>query len=501
VREDREPAEAGSSQTTEPTATDPVPDRLAVVFDDGRTAVLGGPPLPPPPAPALVPAPSPAPVLDEPAAPAGHPRLRRLLDVVLLAGAWAFATVTMVVRPDGVPTWRTLWAEDGTRFLLGAIGSPGPGPWLEPYAGYLHLIPRMVGSLAVRFPLVDAAAAFAVASGVVAGGALVLLAVGLRRWLPAAWMQAALVVAVAAPPAVAGETAANAANLHWYLTLGLTGLALLRPGRLPAALLAAAVAAAFALSDPFATFVAVLAIADAAWRTVTGPRDLRTAAATWPVPIAIAAGAAMQVHTMIAAPRRPAAWVELPQDDILTRYVRHVVRDGVSPEILAGVTDDTLLLVVASTAAVLLGLVVAAAGARRGVGSHAVIGTLLVAASPGVFALNLRVNHVVADRYAAVPVALLVAGLLVLAAGVPWVGRWLFLATAAAVVTLGMLSFATHPLRGAGPDYLAEARRAAGTQCPVAEFSARVQISPAPLDGSRPRWFTKLPCARIHAGP
>ena len=40
--------------------------------------------------------------------------------------------------------------------MLGAIGSPGPGPWLEPYAGYLHLIPRMVGSLAVRFPLVDA---------------------------------------------------------------------------------------------------------------------------------------------------------------------------------------------------------------------------------------------------------------------------------------------------------------------------------------------------------
>ena len=64
-----------------------------------------------------------------------------------------------------------------------------------------------------------------------------------------------------------------------------------------------------------------------------------------------------------------------------------------------------------------------------------------------------------------------------------------------------MLSFATHPQRGAGPDFTAEARRATVTQCPVPDFSAQIPIAPAPPDGSRPRWFTKLPCDRILAGP
>jgi RNA chaperone Hfq len=112
--------------------------------------------------------------------------------------------------------------------------------------------------------------------------------------------------------------------------------------------------------------------------------------------------------------------------------VQRVVRDGLSPGPLSHLSDDTLLLVVAASAAVLLGLVVAAAGARRRPGGNAAVGAALVVASPAMFVLNVWVNHTVADRDAAVPVALRVAGLLLLAPGVPRVGRWTFLAAAAA---------------------------------------------------------------------
>jgi hypothetical protein len=496
----REPAPGGRASGRPTTAERSVGDPLAFLFESAqdtgempRVATDGG---------------DPAGAVDAPPAPPeprrGHPRLRRLLAATLLLGAWAYASVAMLVRPDGVPTWRSLWAEDGSRFLPRAIEAPGPGSWLDPYAGYLHLIPRALGDLVARFPLVDASIGFAVASSVVAGGALLLFAVGLRRWLPAAWMQAALVAAVATTHAMASEIAANAANLHWYLTLGLIGLALLRPRRVWTALPLAVVAAAFALSDPFAPVAAVLALADAGRRTAThgvrGPAARRELLATWPVPLAMLGGAAAQVVTMLADPRTPAPWAELPRGDLLPLYGQHVVRDGLSPEPLAHVSGDALVLAVAAGGAVLLGLVVAAAGSRRRPGGHAVVGALLVAASPVVFVLDVWVNRTVADRYAAVPVALLVAGVLILAAGVPKVGRWVFLAAAAGAVALGAVSFATHPLRAGGPDFVADARRAADTQCVTPDSTARVGIAPlSPAGGSR--WTTDLPCARIFEGP
>jgi hypothetical protein len=429
-------------------------DTLAVVYPDGTTAGLD-------------------------AAPPDPPRLRPV-GTGLLAVAWAVATALLLVRPAGVPAWRVLWAEDGSRFLSGALDHPGPATWLEPYAGYLHLLPRLVGDVAARLPLAAAAPAFAVASAVVAGGSLVLFAAGLRRWLPAPWQRAGLVVALAATHALAGEAAANAANLHWFLTLGLLGLALSRPRHLPVTA-AAAAAVLFALSDPFAPLVAPVALAAAAAGTSGAVRERRT----WVVPLAIVAGAAAQVVTMIRTPRAPAPGAPLPGGDLVPLYLDRVVRHGVSPRALGPVPDDALLVALLAGTAVLLGLTLTAA-------RHVVPGAALLAASPAVFVLNVTVNRGVADRYAALPVALLVAGVLVLAAGVPGAGRRLCGLTCAGVVLLGCLSFSTHPPRAAGPDFAESARRAAAT-CAAGGRTVAVAIAPSP-------WTTALPCARLRPG-
>jgi hypothetical protein len=418
----------------------------------------------------------------------------------------------MLVRPAGVPPWRSVWAEDGERFLLDAVAAPGPGTWLEPYAGYRHLVPRMVGDLAARFPLVDASAVLAVASSVVAGGALVAFAAGLRRWLRSAWMRAGVVLALAATHALASETAANAANLHWYLTLGAVGLALLRPRHVATALLAAVLVGAFALSDPFAPCVAALAVLDAGRRTtarrrfrhaISATRAATCAAvvATWAVALALSAGAAIQVLTMVTDPRPQPLFPGPTRDDLPALYLDRVVRDGLSPVPLAHVPDDALVLVVAAGAAVLLGLAVAAAGIRRRPGGRAVVGAGLLAASPAVFVTDVLVNHTVADRYAALPVALLVAGLLLLVSGVPRVGSWAFLVACAGVVGLGAASFTTHPARGEGPDHVVEVRRAAATGCRTPEQVVRVRVAPVSERPGARRWFTELPCDRITTGP
>ena len=411
---------------------------------------------------------------------------RRLTAPVLLGTAWAAASTALLVRPAGVPAWRSVWAEDGSRFLQDAIGSPGPGTWLEPYEGYRHLVPRMVGDLAARFPLVDAAAVLAVASSVVAGGALVLFAVGLRRWLPAPGPRAGVVVALAAMHAPASEAAANAANLHWYLTLGLLGLALLRPRHVTTALAAAGLAAAFALSDPFSPCVAVVALLDAA--QVSTHRRGRWVL-TWAVPAALAAAAATQVLTMVRYPRTPPSYAGPPYRDLPALYLGRVLRDGLSPVPAAHLSDDALLLVLAASAAVLLGL----AGAHR-LGDRAALGGALVAASPAMFAADVLVNHTVADRYAAAPAALLVAGLLVLASG----ARRAFVPACAGVVALGLWSFATHPARGQGPDWV-DAVRTAATGCRAPGQVVRVPVAPA--SGGPPRWVVQLPCGRITTGP
>ena len=315
----REPAEAGSSRTTEPTATDPVPDRLAVVFDDGRTAVLGGPPLAPrltvPPTGTVHAAAGP---LDEPAA---QPRRAAGTRACGGCSTSSCSRGRGRSRPSRWSCGRTACrpgGRSGPRTAPGSCsarsGRPA-APVLEPYAGYLHLLPahgrqprRAVPADRRRRPF------FAVASAVVAGGALVLLAVGLRRWLPATWMRAALVVAVAAHAGGRrrdrGERGEPALVPDARPPRPRAAAAPARAGGAPGRRRRGRVRAQRPVRDRSSP--------SSRWRTPRGAR--RAARATGGrcsrpgrCRSRSPSGAAMQVYTMIAAPRTPAPLVELPQ--------------------------------------------------------------------------------------------------------------------------------------------------------------------------------------------
>lgn len=100
---------------------------------------------------------------------------------MLLQGVGALAWVVALAglslsRQGGTPAWTTLWAEDGSVFLERVWADP-PGllAVVEPYAGYLHIAPRLLAIPAGLLAPESAAGYVAVTAAVVFG--LVTLAI------------------------------------------------------------------------------------------------------------------------------------------------------------------------------------------------------------------------------------------------------------------------------------------------------------------------------------
>lgn len=124
-----------------------------------------------------------------------------------------------------------IWAEDGNVFLTDAM-TPGEALTpIHPYAGYLHVIPRLAAEATVRFfPLEDYAIAMTVmACAAVAAVSVITFhcaaAVTDNVWIRAAWAAIPVFVNVGAI-----ETLGNFANFHWYL-LWLAPWLLIKPAK------------------------------------------------------------------------------------------------------------------------------------------------------------------------------------------------------------------------------------------------------------------------------
>ncbi len=418
---------------------------------------------------------------------------------LLTALVWAGATAVLLVRPSGRPTWRVIWAEDGRDFLTGAYLHPGPGGWLRSYAGYLHLLPRMIGSLAAALPPQRAAEVFALTAAAVAAGCLLLLGHGLRRWLPAPWLPALVAVTLVLVNGLGREVAANAANLHWFTTLGTLGLILLRPRTARGTAVAAAGALVLALSDALAFLLVPIAVVDAVART-RGRHDRREGWLAWPVAATVTLGAVAQVLTQLLAPRTPPPPGRLGYSagQLVHLYEQQVLLAGIAPRWGSLLAPGVALGLAAALWLALLAFGWATAG-------RAALGRVLLAVALGalsalVFVLTLQVNRGFTERYAALPAVLVVLALLVPALGPRTANRVAVLAMCTLLVVAELASFRTHPARGTGPDWASSVRRAA-VQCTVAGAGVEVvTIAPLRRPGDpRPPWTAEVPCNRLPA--
>ena len=138
---------------------------------------------------------------------AGVPLGVVLLGVLATALAWA--------RLGPVPR-STVWAEDGGVFLRERIALGPLDTLLHPYAGYVHLVPRLVVDLGYALPVTRYAQVLSATSCLLVGLVAALVFV-LSRDVVGSWPLRVVLAAVPVVlPLAPYEISGNAANLHWY---------------------------------------------------------------------------------------------------------------------------------------------------------------------------------------------------------------------------------------------------------------------------------------------
>jgi hypothetical protein len=112
--------------------------------------------------------------------------------------------------------WNVLWAEDGAIFLNSAL-TGNPLALFEPYAGYMHLVPRVAIAFCALFPIEVVPLVVTIVSALIlsATGAACFLFLETRIRSLSFRVLAWAVIIIA--PMSGGEVANNLANLHWFL--------------------------------------------------------------------------------------------------------------------------------------------------------------------------------------------------------------------------------------------------------------------------------------------
>ena len=221
----------------------------------------------------------------------GPRRLREARSGAALVAAVAIGVIIEWWRLPDI-TRNTLWAEDAKRFLAGAVAASNPITELfTPYAGYLHVVPRITAALTQLLSPAAWAAAMTFGSCLVASVVAVLVFVCSRdvseRMIPRLLLAAITLLDPLAPREVLG----NAANMHWYFLWLAPWLLLYRPRSRAGAWMLASVALLATLTEiQMAVFLPLVF-----WKL----RDR----ARWPVRTVYLAGVVAQVVVTIVSPR------------------------------------------------------------------------------------------------------------------------------------------------------------------------------------------------------
>src|SRR5258705_12552214 len=118
-------------------------------------------------------------------------------------------------RPDAV-TNPQFWAEDGVIFFFGQIAHTGLGALVVPYAGYLHIVPRLVAAFAALFPGSSTPLIFNLFAFVIAAFCCSLFSLNwYRRLLQSDWLRVVVCVLIATA-IQADELVGTITNAHWF---------------------------------------------------------------------------------------------------------------------------------------------------------------------------------------------------------------------------------------------------------------------------------------------
>jgi hypothetical protein len=182
-----------------------------------------------------------------------HPVGLRELAAV---GAWGLVLIALsVLRQTGFGALDTVWAEDGVVFLSRAMESSLPEALDDPYAGYLHVVPRIAAEVATLVPIARASLALALLGAGLTAGAAVLVYVASAGHVRSAPLRAFLAAMLVLHPIVAVESLNSLALAQWPLTYAAFWVALWRPVRAWATVAAGVFLLLVMLSAPLAVML------------------------------------------------------------------------------------------------------------------------------------------------------------------------------------------------------------------------------------------------------
>lgn len=253
-------------------------------------------------------------------------RLGRGELALLAVSVAALAVVLQLARLGLDDALESLWAEDGPILLQGAFEHGFLDALRTPYAGYLILVPRLIGEVGAAVPLRDAAAAIAIAS------ALVVALSGLVVWVAAAghvrnpYLRGALVALTVLSPVASLESIADGSYVLWYMLFAGFWVLLWTPRTTAGAVLGGLFVLATGLSTPGLWFFAPVA-----GLRLLAAADRRDAA----ILAGYTIGAAVQVPVL--ASNSETAVDPQWTNDIWTSYLQRVLDGGVLGERLGGI--------------------------------------------------------------------------------------------------------------------------------------------------------------------
>jgi hypothetical protein len=412
----------------------------------------------------------------------------------------ALGVVGGLLRTGLPATLDSAWAEDGRDFLSTSLRDGPVLSLLEPYAGYGHLLPRLLSGLASVGPLSASSAVMAVAAVSVVGLLALLVFRASAGHIQNVWVRFVLAAFVALQP-VATEVLVSLANLQWYLLFAAFVVLVWSGTSTSATVVGAVVCFLAAASSPFGALLLLFAVL----RILV----LRTGR-SWISPVALASGALVQTWVMLHSPERGLEPMTSPFR-LAAWYVGHVLAPVLFGERLTG-DDLTARSLAMGLVALGVCVVLFCMASKR---ARTEMTPILVCT--GVFSVVFYlaptvVGGISAPRYG-VPAALgLAFGIAVMAAqiirdrvalastGAAESGRTARTGRAARVpVLLGILvvmligwTVALPSARPAGPSWSAGVEsEGSGCQAGSTE-SVVVPISPA-------GWTARIPCAKVAA--
>ena len=392
------------------------------------------------------------------------------------------ATAAGIVRQTGAGALGTLYAEDGTIFLKGALTHhQGLLALPQPFMGYIHTLPRLLAAVAVSLPLQWDSGFLSGASALIVAGLALLVFRASAAHLRSRLVRTVLAATLIFLPVGTAEVLDNVANLHWFLIYAAFWVLLWKPEQ-PWEIAAGAITVLLAgASDPLTVLLAPVAVLRIL--SVRGVRHHLITAAWGAGLLLQAAGIALgHAHRNFLPPLQPARVIGWYLFDVVGRAIFGTQLLG-DPHTLRGK-------ILAAVAVLGLGAL-AAIAIRAGVLRQRPLAAVAVLMSVVTFAVPVVLTGISTPRYSVVPVLLLVTAVACaldrpLPATAAGPLRAAGIAAIALLAVVWTVEFPVHNARSNGVQWPTELARA---QLTCGQGSANAEIPIAP-----PGWEMEVAC-------